>query len=368
MLWLLLFVPAALAHKPSDSYLRARIENGRLTGQWDLALRDLEFAVGLDANEDGEITWGELRARQQSVYAYALERLRIRAGGVVQPLGFTEFMVDRHSDGAYAVLRFAVPCPNTSPRLSIEYAAMFDLDPSHRGLLSLESGGSQHSAVFSPEQRHREFDLYARSSDHQFFPFVREGMWHIWIGYDHVLFLIALLLPSVLRRESTAWRGVERFQLAFWNVCKIVTAFTAAHSITLSVAALGLVQLPARLVESAIAASVVVAAVNNLRPFVRCQSWMVAFGFGLIHGFGFANVLADLGLAPATLARTLIAFNLGVELGQVAIVGVALPLAFVLRSSWFYQALVVRGASAGISVLALAWMGERLLDRRWLAF
>ena len=118
----------------------------------------------------------------------------------------------------------------------------------------------------------------------------------------------------------------------------VVTAFTLAHSITLTLAALRLVELPSRLVESAIAASVVLAAVNNLVPVVERRRWMVAFAFGLIHGFGFASVLAELGLPQETLVLSLLGFNLGVELGQLAIVAVFLPTAYALRNTRFTAA------------------------------
>ena len=112
---------------------------------------------------------------------------------------------------------------------------------------------------------------------------------------------------------------------------KVVTAFTVAHSITLSLAALGVISLPSRLVESAIAASVVLAALNNVCPVVYGGRWIIAFCFGLIHGFGFASVLTDLGLPQDSLLLALVAFNLGVELGQLAIVAVFLPIAYALR-------------------------------------
>src|SRR5207249_427471 len=174
--------------------------------------------------------------------------------------------------------------------------------------------------------------------------------WHIWLGFDHILFLLALLLPSVLRRGPGGWEVVDGFRPALIKMLKIVTAFTVAHSITLSLATLGILRLPARLVESAIAASVILAAVNNIRPIFPHRGWMVAFAFGLIHGFGFANVLADLGLAKETLALALVGFNLGVEIGQLAIVTAFLPIAFSLRESWVYQKLTFRFGSAMIAL------------------
>ena len=187
-------------------------------------------------------------------------------------------------------------------------------------------------------------------------------MWHIWIGFDHILFLLSLLLPAVLFWQRPRWLPVATLRVAVVDVLKIVTAFTVAHSITLSLAALGFVSLPSRWVESAIAASVVLAALNNLYPVVQGRRWAVAFGFGLIHGFGFASVLADLGLPQGALALALLGFNLGVELGQMAIVAVFLPLAFALRRTDFYRWGVFTAGSLVIVLLAMVWLAERVLD------
>jgi hypothetical protein len=172
----------------------------------------------------------------------------------------------------------------------------------------------------------------------------------------------------VLQRGGGAWRPVSAARPALLNVLKVVTAFTVAHSITLSLAALGFVHLPTRLVESAIAASVVLAAFNNLVPFFAERGWMVAFGFGLLHGFGFANALRDLGLRHGQLAATLFGFNIGVEIGQLAIVAVFLPIALSMRHLIFYQRVVLRFGSVAIVAVASTWFAERVLDFKWLPF
>ena len=164
------------------------------------------------------------------------------------------------------------------------------------------------------------------------------------------------------------WQAVETFRAAFVDVFKIVTAFTIAHSITLSLATLGVISLPSRWVESAIAASVVLAALNNVWPLFHGRRWMVAFAFGLIHGFGFASVLADLGLPREALALALVGFNLGVEGGQLAIVAVFLPLAFALRRTSFYRRAVMVGGSLVIAALAGVWLVERVFDLKLLGF
>ena len=166
----------------------------------------------------------------------------------------------------------------------------------------------------------------------------------------------------MLTRRDGRWAAVDAFGPAFWDVFRIVTAFTVAHSITLSLATLGVVTLPSRLVESAIALSVVAAALNNLRPVVRGRRWVVAFVFGLVHGFGFASVLMDLGLPQGALVLALVGFNLGVEIGQLALVAAFLPLAFLLRETMFYRRILVVGGSALIVVIAALWLVERSLD------
>ncbi|MEO5574184.1 MAG: HupE/UreJ family protein [Gammaproteobacteria bacterium] len=362
----------AYAHKPSDSYLRLSVHDNRIQGQWDVALRDLDYAIGLDKNDDRAITWGELQERQTAVAEYVLPRLTVTADGAKCTSNATGQLVDNHTDGAYAVLRFVADCPRPPLKLELNYSLFADLDPQHRGLLRLDYKGQTRTAIFGPDQPRQEFKLGTLTPWQQFVDFAREGVWHIWIGYDHILFLIALLLPSVLRRrrEQLAWRweAVTAFRPALWNVLKIVTAFTLAHSITLSLAALGVINLPSRLVESVIAASIVVGALNNIYPVVINRLWMVAFFFGLIHGFGFASVLVDLGLPQNALLLALVGFNVGVEIGQLAIVAVFLPLAFGLRRSWFYQRIVLVLGSAIIALVALTWMLERIFNFKVLPF
>ncbi len=367
-LLLAICAPMANAHKPSDSYLSVSVAGDSVLGQWDIALRDLDFAIGLDSNGNGEISWGELRARHPEIDAYALSRLTVALDGTACQPRITEHLVDHHSDGAYAVLKFEAPCARPGGVLTLGYKLFFDIDPQHKGLLRLEFDGTTRTAIFSPDASLQRFELTKPDRMTQFFDYGRAGVWHIWIGFDHILFLLSLLLPAVLVIVHNRWRAVERFKPALWEVLKIVTAFTIAHSITLSLAALGVISLPTRLTESAIALSVVLAALNNIFPLFQGRRWMVAFGFGLIHGFGFASVLADLGLPRDALLLALVGFNLGVETGQLAIVAVFLPFAFGLRRSWFYQYVVLIGGSVLISLLAAIWLVERAFNLKVLTF
>jgi hypothetical protein len=358
------FATGAFAHKPSDSYLAISVEGTEVHGQWDIALRDLDFAIGLDDNGDGNITWGEVKAHQAEIAAYALARLKLRFGGADCPVHAVAFLADDHSDGAYSVMRFEGACKVEADAIEISYSLFADLDPQHKGLLRLEHGGGTRTGIFSPERSTQSFELEKISAFTQFFDYAREGVWHIWIGFDHILFLLSLLLPAVLAPGGGRWQAVERFAPAFWDVFKIVTSFTVAHSITLSLAALGVISLPSRLVESAIAASVVLAALNNIVPLVHGRRWMVAFFFGLVHGFGFASVLRDLGLPQNALLIALVGFNLGVEGGQLAIVSAFLPVAYWLRATWLYRRLIFIGGSLAIVAVAGTWLIERAFNMK----
>ncbi len=356
--------PAA-AHKASDSYLTIELADGALAGRWDIAIRDADLALDLDADADGAVTWGELRARERDLASWALARLTVRSGGEVCELTAPSLAVDRHSDGAYAVLALAGACPAGAPTVGIDYRLLFDIDPQHRGLVRVGGTAGRTSAALSATAPTVTVSA-GGGTFAQALAWLREGVVHIATGYDHVLFLLSLLLPAVLIRRRVggrgAWAPADGFRPAFIDVAKIVTAFTLAHSITLTLAALEVVALPSRWVESAIALSVVLAALNNLFPVVRHGRWIAAFGFGLIHGFGFAGVLAELGLPRDALALSLAAFNVGVEVGQLVIVLAFLPLAYAARATPAYRRYALGAGSALIAVLAAVWFVERAFD------
>jgi len=353
---LLSLAAPAWAHKPSDSYLTLDVAGQQVSGQWDIALRDLDFALNLDQDGNGELTWDEVRSQHAAIAAYALGRLELSNGASACPISAGQQLLDTHTDGAYTVLRFTASCPGKLASLGVGYRLFADIDPQHKGLLKLVHQGAASTAIFEPSNARQVLSVQAPSKWTQFADYVRHGVWHIWIGFDHILFLLSLLLPAVLLVDKE-----QTFKAALIDVLKVVTAFTLAHSLTLTLASLHVLALPSRWVESAIAASVVVAALNNLFPLFRGRRPLAAFAFGLIHGFGFASVLADLGLPQGALALSLAGFNVGVELGQLAIVAAFLPLAFLMRRTWFYRQVMSTG-SALIALVALVWLVERAFD------
>jgi hypothetical protein len=307
-----------------------------------------------------------VRARHADIASWALGRLTLQRGGDCT-LQVVEHLVDNHTDGTYAVLRLSGTCPSNTQALTVNYRLLFDIDALHRGLLRLDLDGISHTAVLAPDTGVLKIKAGETSLLTQFGQYLLEGVWHIWIGFDHILFLLALLLPAVLVHAITLnnerrWTGVATFRMALTEVLWVVTAFTVAHSITLSLAALQIIELPSRLVESAIAASVVLAAANNLWLLVERRRWLVAFSFGLIHGFGFASVLTELGLPKDALVLSLLGFNFGVEVGQLAIVAAFLPLAYLMRNTALYRKGVFVGGSLLTMLVALVWLAERVFN------
>jgi hypothetical protein len=367
LLLALLMHASAWAHKPSDSYvtLRATADSDDIAVRWDIALRDLDYVLELDRDGNGALTWGEVRQREGDITRYATTHLALTAADKACSWEITgPMMLDKHSDGTYAVLALAAKCDNLDKGLKARYSLLFDVDPSHRGLvqwIAPDASGSQ-ALVFGTESAEQALQLKAPSAWATLHQYTVEGIWHIWIGFDHILFLLSLLLPAVLVRRAGDWEPSGSLKGALIEVLKVVTAFTLAHSITLSLAALQLISLPSRLVESTIALSVMVAALNNLRGTIEKRRWLMAFVFGLIHGFGFASVLADLGLPQNALVLALVGFNVGVELGQMAIVVAFVPIAFWLRRTLFYRHGVLTFGSILVALIAAYWFVQRAFD------
>ena len=356
---MLLASPAARAHVASNGFLVVQVQGAQLRGSIELAVRDVELAIGVDANRDGRVTWGELRASEPQLIQYVAQHLSIGAQGSRCPLDFQGLQVNHRVDGNYAWLPFSAQCRQSVRQLAIRYSLMDAIDPSHRGLLTLTDGAIAQTGVLGGSDAPALFRVDAPSPGRAFVEYLQAGIWHIWSGIDHLLFLFSLLLPAVLLRRHGHWEPVTRVRPAFISILKVVTAFTLAHSITLSLAALDVVRLPSRLTESGIAASIVVAALNNIFPLVTESRARIAFAFGLLHGFGFASVLADMGLPHGARLISLLGFNLGIEAGQLAVVLAVMPIIYMVRGDAVYRRTLMPWGSAVIAAVALVWLVQR---------
>jgi hypothetical protein len=347
------------AHVASNSFLTMRVADARVDGALELAVRDAEIAVGLDSNHDGEVTWGEVRAAQGALALYLSQHLQVSGPDGRCALQFGAVEVNERVDGNYLWQPFTAVCPGVLRQLTVDYRVLDEEDPSHRGLLTLIAQGVGQTAVLGGPRGARSFDLRHSSIASTFLEYLQAGIWHIWSGIDHLLFLLSLLLPAVLLRRGHRWQAVPQAAPAFFNTLAVVTAFTLAHSITLSLAAFDIIHLPGRLTESAIAASIIVGALNNVFPVVTEARWRIAFAFGLLHGFGFASVLSEMGLPQGARLVSLVSFNLGVEVGQLAVVLAVMPFAYLLRGTRLYQGAVMPWGSTAIAGLALVWLIQR---------
>ncbi len=350
---------SAQAHVASNSFLSMRVDRAQVDGTLELAVRDAEIAVGLDSNHDGKVTWGEVRAAQSVLVLYLREHLHLTGSAGQCALQFGAVQINERVDGNYLWQPFTADCHTALRRLTIDYRLLDEEDPSHRGLLTLSAQQVTQTAVLGGARGAQSFDLRHPALWSAFIEYLQAGIWHIWSGIDHLLFLLSLLLPAVLRRRQHRWQAVPHAAPAFLNVLKVVTAFTLAHSITLSLAAFDIIRLPTRLTESAIAASIIVGALNNVFPLVTEARWRIAFAFGLLHGFGFAAVLSEMGLPQGARLVSLVAFNLGVEAGQLAVVLAVMPLAYLLRATRLYQRALLPWGSTAIAALAVVWLIQR---------
>lgn len=344
----------ASAHTLSTGYVELAADGHALTGRVDLAARDLHDAIGLD-DGDGSLRWSEIAGHADAIRAYVAGHLALSAAAGPCPLVLGELALVERPDGAHVAIAARARCPGDADPLIVDYRALFAVDAQHRGLVRFTSAGGTTVAVAAGAP------VTVRGGQPPaLVDFVVEGVWHIWDGVDHLCFLLALLLPAVYlrrRERGAAWTPDPSFGAVVRDVLEVVTAFTLAHSITLILSTVGWVRLPARLVETGIALSVAAAAANNVWRVIDAR-WAVAFALGLLHGFGFSSVLVGLGLPGDVLGRALLGFNLGVELGQAAVVAVFLPLAFAARRTRAYR-IAMLVASAAMVVVALHWAFAR---------
>lgn len=360
--WLLLgvwlCVGSVAAHTLSVSHLDIVVQDNGSDAriELDLALKDLALTLPLDANRDEAVTWGELQAIRAPLQQLVLANVDLSTAAgdcTLRPAGLATRQYD---DGAYATVMLDAHCTSDGA-LQVRYGLFFDRDPQHRALITVRRDKSVVTGIARVDAQQVKIP---RSGGNPFADFLREGIHHILIGYDHLAFLISLLLPAALVRNKQRWEPAPSFRASLGHILGIVTAFTVAHSITLSLAALGWVTPASRWVEAGIAASVLLAALNNIWPVVTRRVWTLSFGFGLVHGFGFAGALSELGLPKGARLASLFGFNLGVETGQLAVVCLVLPVLYLLRRRPWYPRWAMPVASLVIAALASWWLFKRV--------
>ncbi|HEA15856.1 MAG TPA: HupE/UreJ family protein [Pseudoalteromonas prydzensis] len=361
----LFLVSTAQAHQLSTSYITLDATNdSQFTGSWQINVTDLEQQIAFDLNQDGDIAWHEITAKHSAISDFVLTSLTAKSTTAKsideQACAFSSsapLQLDSHFNQPYVVIALQLACPTAASNdaLTLAYTAFFETDANHKAIVTI----NQQTRVISKDNPAQTFDFATSSYLTTFNQYVYQGVLHIWLGLDHILFLIALLLTCVLVRKTSKWQGIESKATIFKHTAWIVTAFTLAHSITLTATAMQLVSPNSRWVELGIAISVLFAALNNIWPLVIRLGW-VTFAFGLLHGMGFASVLGELGLSSDYQLLSVLAFNLGVEIGQLAILVVALPVLIWARNYQWYQKWVMPAGSLVIAIIAVQWSLERI--------
>ena len=365
---LALLPAAAFAHNPDTSYARCVVTDDHVEVKLIYDVFTLLKIVDLDADHDGRLTRAELRAGTPDIQRFLRAHVALEIDGQATDLG--EALEPVWPEGAAGPLLapdwhaatslIAFPFHqgvSTPPReVALTFTFFPQLGAQHTVLGVFEHAGRTQEVTFTEAEPDYLFDAsYAPTSQTEttraaLIRFLRLGVGHIFLGYDHICFLLALIVVS-----------------RFTELIKIITSFTVAHSITLILAALKIVTIPPRLIECGIALTIVYVAAENLWRKRITHRWRVTFFFGLIHGFGFANVLAELGLPRDATVRCLLSFNVGVELGQLAIVLAVLPLVLLLNK-WRYAPQVKAAVSGGVGLFGLGWFAERAFGLGFMPF
>lgn len=358
---------AAAVHEIGQSYVYLRVYEDSLTARLEITAADLERALDFGWDTEAGVTQAQVMERLDSIRGYLESHFSIGTADHPFDPAFREASLLEVPFGTFVQLSyFLAETAGIPDEIEVEFSPLFEVDRNHRNFLLIEhnwktatfNNESGISLVFTPGSTRQSLDLTSSSLWRGFKGLVWLGVLHIWIGIDHILFLVALILPSVLVRKDGRWQPVDGFREGFFNIVAVITFFTLAHSVTLALAGLGIIHLPSALVESVIAASIAVAAAANLLPRLRIREWTLAFVFGLFHGFGFASVMGDVGVGTDRLALSVFGFNVGVELGQLAIIAVIFPALFLLRDRRVYLP-AMRLGSAALIAISLVWFGER---------
>lgn len=355
----------AHAHQASLTHATAEVAQDQKKVFYRIELKAPDVAEAIGLPPDTTPSAAEVESGKELLLRYLWERIEVggqsaqcapqqQAAHVAREVARGEEIV---------VASFSVDCSAPITTLVIEYHLFFDIDPLHRGLLRVRYGAEDAVVELRPDANRLVWDL-GEPPPSSLYDFVVSGVEHILFGFDHIAFLLSLLVVAAIVRESSGTWHTRGFKSGLRYTAIIVTSFTVAHSITLIAASLDLIVLSSRLVESIIAASIVYVAVENIVYPQAQRRPLVTFAFGLVHGLGFASMLKVL-LPDGNVVPPLLMFNVGVELGQLAVVALVLPVLHLIAArlgAARYRRWLVPTWSAALAALGAIWLAERALD------
>ena len=361
----------ACAHAVDQSYVFLTLGEQRVEGRFEITVADLNQAMNLGLPIDQSVDQATVETLAGDIQDFYASQVRLAPDGRDASITFGSIGLNSIPIGQYIQLPFSLESVAEDPEyIDVEYNVLLDGGSQHRGLLVVETDWRTSDfkneanvlLTFSPISKRQRLDLTNASMFAGFMGMVELGMHHILIGIDHILFLVALLIPSVASRDGRQWSAVSGFKPAFFHMVKVVTIFTVAHSVTLSLAALNVISLPSRLVESVIALSIAIAALDIVIPIFRQRIGWVVFAFDLFHGMGFASALGDIGIPASYIPVSLLAFNVGVELGQLLVVALVFPVLFSVRNLPLYPQYAMPTGAIALIVISGYWFTERAFE------
>ncbi len=365
---LLLFVTFVHADILKENFITFDLNSTQVQVLVDVESDNFEKLIKLDDNKNGIISWKELYNHQQKIIKIILSNITFKSDDKICQRRVDSYKVYRRIHQSYIKLDLTLLCKKPKTSLGVDYKLFFDIDKDQKAFVKIANNKSK-PVILSSRKTSTKLVLKKHSLMNAFINFLTEGIWHIWMGYDHILFLLMLLIPSVYTYKDKSWFPRNSFKDVFIQILKVVTGFSVAHSITLGLSVSEIVVLDSRFVEVAIALSILFTAINNLKPIVTKHTWLMAFAFGLIHGFGFANVLHDLIIKNSNdFLAMLFGFNLGVEIGQMIIVLTLLPFLYILEKTTFYKKFILHGFSFLAAVIAILWAYERMYGLNFMPF
>ena len=359
-----------VAHEMGEgAHVQVDLRYSAMSLQLEITLQEVMVIFDVDPNRDGRLRVDEYPLLDiAALRKYVLNHLSVKSDGQVCLLEITSHEIVDHSAGDFIRFPIKYSCENAKQSLSVDYHLFFDQNPYHQGTLTIIQPKQSSLLYFWDDQRMHTFSIENNSFVRTFFRGVVLGFEHIWVGLDHLLFLLCLVLPSVLipvrpgvLDDRYYWKPALSLSTVIMDVAKVITAFTVAHSLTFVLSVMNWVPAPpSSAVEVAIALTVMLVALNNIFPIVYRARWFVTLLLGLIHGFGFANGLAVYDLPSSDAGWVLVAFNLGVEFGQLLFICLVIPCLFGLREKAFYNAVVLKGGSIAILGIACFWLVQRV--------
>ena len=362
----------AQAHQASDAYLHWAVSGQTLSLRTQVALRDLDRVLFLDDNNDQQLSWGEVRQRLPDIVALVqggATLIGLPADCIPDEAALEPALVQHGQEGFVEVLQawHCVQAQSTLGTFKLRYTFLESTDASHRGLLKIQRPDRIETHVLVPGGPPLvlagEVRAAGGSNPPSTLAFVQEGLTHIWQGWDHLAFLLVLLMPLLVPRYAGSPTDASAL-VSWWSVVRkvvgLVSSFTLAHSLTMGIATLGWIRPDGAWIEILIAISVGLAALANLKRSLPASTWPMAFGFGLIHGFGFAAALSGLGVSGSAMWLPLLSFNFGVELGQCAVVLLFMGIVWSWRGTAAYRLGLLKGGSMCVAALSLWWTIERL--------